>query len=516
MKTPALAVHTALLCLLGSLGACGGGNGEPDPQPPGPVTVPAPPPPPAPAPAPAPPPPAPAAAAITPVGEPEGLAVTATIGAAGGSLASPDGSLVVLVPANAFAAPVTLSLQPISNHALGGLGRAWRIEPHAVVASQPITLRWRYDAEDAGAVAGLAVATQRADGSWVALRDSEHDAAQRTLSVQTRHFSDWSLVAGLQLRPASGLVEVGGRLALSITRCLPVDVGTSEAEIPLAACETLGSAGFGGYLWAANGVAGGDTTQGRIVSPEEFLFPGVAAYVAPATPPTGNPVAVSARYTAPPFGQGVTLVSNIRVVETRSGCAWMQDVQSLDAEVEARYVWRGLNGPWDTALDHRATLTGRLQRAQGQGHLLQFRGALASGQVQVNESRSVGSGAAAFVETESGQGAPYLGDAAAPASAAVVSVDLLRCKVWLGVEFAVASERTSAGLPSSTPTQGGAAFSIGERDIGTLRFIAGQGVLPAVGTGDFSDRYNPAGLNNSLQLEQAGTADVRWLFKPGY
>lgn len=505
MNTFRFPLRTALMAalmaaLITTLGACGGGGGDSAPSLP-PST-----------------PDAPLAAAPTPVGDIEGLAVSATIGPAGGILSSPDGSLVVSVPVNAFATPTVLSLQPIANHAHGGLGRAWRITPHGVVASQPITLSWRYSAEDAGAVAGLAVATQRADGSWVALRHSQHDAATRTVSVQTRHFSDWSLVAGLQLRPATAVVEVNGRLALSVTRCETVDVSNDEHEIPLAACETMGSASFAGFQWTANGVTGGDMVQGRVVRPDEFLFPGVAAYVAPATPPAGNPVAISAHYTAPPFNQGVTLVSNIRVVEATTGCAWLQDVQTLSAEAEAHYVWTGFNGPWDTAIDHRATLAGPLQRVPGQGHLVQWRGALGGGQVQVNESRSVGSGPGAFVETESGHGTPFLGDApeAAPASSATLTVDLLRCKVWFGVTFAVDSERTSAGLPSTTPTQGGAALAIGERDIGAGRFFAGRSDVPAVGTGDFSDRYNPAGLNNALQPEQVGTADVRWLFRPVY
>lgn len=497
-------LRSASLCFfVAALSACGGGGDDGAPAPDAGSPTPG-------APAPV--------AAATPVGEAEGLAVSTTIGPAGGTLSSPDGSLVVNVPMNAFATPTLVSLQPIANHAHGGLGRAWRITPHGVQASQPITLSWRYAAEDAGAVAGLAVATQRADGTWVALRGAQHDVATRTLTVQTLHFSDWSLVAGLQLRPATAQVEVNGRVALTITRCETVNVSADEEEIPLAACETVGSAGFDGFQWAANGVTGGDAVQGRVVRPDEFLFPGVAAFVAPATPPAGNPVAVSARYTAPPFNQGVTLLSNIRVVESTTGCAWAQGVQTLSAEVEAQYLWRGFNGPWDTAIDHRATLAGTLQRVGSQGHLVQWRGALGGGQVQVNESRSVGSGTGAFVETETGQGTPFLGDAPveAPATSAVVTVDLLRCRVWFGVNFAVASERTAAGLPSTTPTQGGAAFSLGERDIGVLRIFSGRSNVPAVGTGDFSDRYNPTGLNNALEPEQVGTADVRWLFRPVY
>lgn len=524
LKTPP---STALLTgLLAALAACGGGDGAAPTAPdgpaqptqgpaPAPAPVPAPSPAPGPAPAPAPA-PGPAAGVPTPVGVAAGLPVSATIGPAGGRLASPDGSLVIEVPPTAFQAPTTLSLQPISNHAHGGLGTAWRITPHGVTASQPITLRWRVADADAGAVAGLAVATQRADGRWVALRGAQHDPAARLLSVQTRHFSDWSLVAGLQLRAASSWVETGGRVGLSVQHCETVNVSADEAEIPLAACETWGGAGYDGFAWAANGVAGGNAQHGRVLRPEEFLFPGVAAYLAPATVPAANPVAISARYTAPPFGQGVTLVAQVRVVEPSSGCAWLQQEQALSAEFEARYAWSGSDGPWSLRIDHTAQVSGRLVRVPSQLPLLRWRGALGVGQVRVDDARTLGSGSAALVETDIGAGAPFLGDAPqeAPASVATLEVDLLSCQAWVGGEFHVSTQRRLAGLPSSTPTQGGAAFAIGRRDIGSQRFVAGQAAVPAVGLGDFADHYAPQGLNNALQLEQAGSAELRWLIKP--
>jgi hypothetical protein len=165
---------------------------------------------------------------------------------------------------------------------------------------------------------------------------------------------------------------------------------------------------------------------------------------------------------------------------------------------------------------HAATVAGRLERVPSQLPILRWAGALSRGQVTVNERSTLGAGSAAVVETETGSGASFLGDApdTAPASTAVVTVDLLRCRFWISTTIYVTSERATNGLPAATTSQGGGGFSIGERDIGPWRFFSGSGAVPAVGTSTPWDSYHPSGLNNSLVVETAGSADLRWLFKP--
>jgi hypothetical protein len=334
--------------------------------------------------------------------------------------------------------------------------------------------------------------------------------------VQTRHFSDWSLVAGLQLRPAQATVEVGGSVPLLMAHCKTVNVSNDEAEIPLAACEPFVPGSFDATRWAANGVTGGNATHGIVTAPPDFLYPGIARYQAPAQVPASNPVAVSYRYTEPPYDAGITLVSQVRVLRATSGCDWLQDVQAFSAEVESSYSWSGTNGLFQVSMDHHASATGRLVRVPTQLPILRWRGALTGGQVRVSEQRVLGSGASAVTETENGAGAPFLGDAPvqAPASTAVVSVDLIRCKVWIDSTTYVDTQRTTQGLPSATPSQGGSGFSIGERDIGPLRSFQGAEAVAAVGTSLPNDHYHPLGLNDSLTVPTAGTAQVRWLFRP--
>jgi len=264
-------------------------------------------------------------------------------------------------------------------------------------------------------------------------------------------------------------------------------------------------------------VARGNSTHGRVVDPNEFLYPGVAAYVAPAAVTSSNPVAISVPYrSSPPFDVRNLLTANVRVVQATTGCSWLQDVQAMSAEIEARYSWAGTNGLFQVEMDHAATVAGRLERVPSQLPILEWRGALSRGQVTVNERSVLVAGSQTVTETETGSGAPFVTDAPglAPVSAAVVTVDLLRCKAWINTYFQVTTERFTNGLPAATTSQGGGGFSIGERDVGPWRFFAGSKTVAAVGSATPDDAYYPAGLNNALVVETAGSADVKWLFKP--
>ena len=89
--------------------------------------------------------------------------------------------------------------------------RAWaayRLTPEGQTFAQPVSLTFKYSAAVAGASAPdlLRVATQTAQGTW-SLPATTRDAAQRTLSVATTHFSDWATVSGLLLRPEDAVVR---------------------------------------------------------------------------------------------------------------------------------------------------------------------------------------------------------------------------------------------------------------------------------------------------------------------
>ncbi|MGQ0702020.1 MAG: hypothetical protein ACT4PM_02675 [Gemmatimonadales bacterium] len=155
------------------------------------------------------PPPPPAPPAQTDAGVPQGVPSIATIGAAGGTLASSDGRLTISVPAGALTAGTAITIQPITATAPGALGSGYRLLPEGMTFAQPVTLTFIYPGDEAVATGpqSLRVVTQDARGYWIIV-PANHDVAQRKLAVTTTHFSDWSYIAGLQIKPASATVAV--------------------------------------------------------------------------------------------------------------------------------------------------------------------------------------------------------------------------------------------------------------------------------------------------------------------
>jgi hypothetical protein len=254
--------------------------------------------------------------ATTAAGLPEGLPTFATIGAAGGSLASSDGRLTVVIPPGTFASGTEVGIQPITATAPGALGSGYRLTPEGVTFAQPVTLRFGYPADEAAANATdlMRVATRDSRGHWI-VQPVTPDAGARTLSVTTTHFSDWSYVGGLQLVPASATLEVNRSMTLRTIDCgdWPDPNGTNAQRV-LLECRTAAIRDWP-TSWAVNGSGGGNATDGTINTIDNLLV--VARYDAPGAPPAQNPVAVSASLDGP--AGRMTLVSNITVTDKVPG-----------------------------------------------------------------------------------------------------------------------------------------------------------------------------------------------------
>lgn len=246
----------------------------------------------------------------TAVGTPAGESATVTIGAAGGSVSSVDGVLTVVLPPGALTSDVELSVTPISNEAPGGVGRAYRIAPEGLTLAQPADVIFSWTEGDLVGTApeALAIGSQSATRHWEVLRDTTRDDGGRTIRGQTTHFSDWSRLAQLQLRPGIATVQTGESLALTLVWCAAIDV---EAELValMSACAPLddGDATFALEEWSVNGVSGGGGAAGTV----ERVGETTGRYTAPSTVPDPAVVAASARVTGA-LGR-MLVVSNIQV-----------------------------------------------------------------------------------------------------------------------------------------------------------------------------------------------------------
>ena len=247
----------------------------------------------------------------TAVGVPAGSIVSASIGAAGGSMGALDGKLVLTVPAGALASTTVISIQPLSNLAHGRRGAAYRLTPEGQNFLKPVTLTFAYSGQDLQGTAAeaLGAAFQTPTGFWQWAGIATVDTTAKTVSVSSIHFSDWSMVSGAQLFPASKTIKVKTNVAMQVLVCYAP--GEEGGLTPLGyRCETDGDTSNISIArdWSVNGRLGGGafgTVSGN---------GSAAIYTAPQFEPRPNTVAVSASVDRGARGT-VLLVSNITVVD---------------------------------------------------------------------------------------------------------------------------------------------------------------------------------------------------------
>jgi len=292
-----------MLLVLGALAACGGSGGASSPNSDSPA-----------------PPPASTTAtpAATAVGTPTGSVTNATIGAAGGSVSTPDGKIALTIPAGALASDTVIGIQPVTNNAHGGLGAGYRLTPDGQTFAQPVVLTFSYtDQQLAGSAPEiLGAAFQTAAGFWQWLGTPTIDSVAKTMRISSTHFTDFSLVQGYRLQPLSKTLKVNKSLALQVAFCYP-QPGSDLTPLGLA-CDTADSqvevaAPFDISEWSVNGVLGGSGATGTVSGNGPS-----ATYRAPASKPSPNTVAVSARVNLGARGKTL-VVSNVTITE---GDSW--------------------------------------------------------------------------------------------------------------------------------------------------------------------------------------------------
>lgn len=253
-----------------------------------------------------------------PRGEALGAPTEVKIGPSGGTLSY--GALTVSFPAGALAAETTISATPISPNAPGHRGQTVRLAPDGTTFAQPVTLTFGYSTDDLVGTSpeALLVAFQHSSGMWAVPGDVTVDTTARTVSVKTTHFSDWSMVAGAQLRPPSASVKTGERLTLTARRCFAQPESSAKVDPELAplvigypcdADEELAPLPVVTSEWSVNGAQGGSGTTGTVSGSL-----GVGTFVAPGEKPTPAAVAVSARVDLASKGK-VMVVSNVTITD---------------------------------------------------------------------------------------------------------------------------------------------------------------------------------------------------------
>lgn len=283
----------------------------------------------------------PAAASATAIGVATGNAVSANIGPAGGRASSPDGTLVLTVPAGALTTDTVIGIQPITNFAHGKIGSAYRLTPDGQTFLKPVTLTFSYTDNDVVGTAPefLGAAFQTAAGFWRWLGEATVDVAAKTVSVNSSHFTDFSNVRGLQIRPAEKTVKPKATVALQVKVCYDFDPevvnlrggfnGFNDCDVDQGIVPTLVI-----DEWSVNGRPGGGGVFGTVVGSGA-----TAIYTAPDNAPTPPTVAVSARVHNPkkPASAKTLVVSNITIAEDSWTGTGKSTSVAIDASAEV--IW---------------------------------------------------------------------------------------------------------------------------------------------------------------------------------
>lgn len=131
----------------------------------------------------------------------KGTAITASIGAAGGTIRTADNMVVVTVPAGAVATAQTFSIQPVENTLQpGSENPVYRLLPENITFAKPVTVTVKYNPATLteGGEDVLCLAYQTPEGKWKSTR-AGLDKTAKTLTVDVLHFCDFAFYNRFEL-----------------------------------------------------------------------------------------------------------------------------------------------------------------------------------------------------------------------------------------------------------------------------------------------------------------------------
>lgn len=248
----------------------------------------------------------------TAVGTPIGTSNSATIDATGGTIFSTDGRLEIIIPANALSTATVIGIQPVTNTAFGGAGEGYDLTPVGQQFAQPVTLRFHYDSTDLVGTDfhAFGIAYQKDDHIWYLFKSAVLDSVAETESINTTHFTPYSLYRKLSVDPGFGDIKVSESLSLKVREV--TFIGGSEEELPI-----IGQADYSQpslVHWTLNGTNFPAIEDGNITP---ISNSNSTTYNAPSSTSnmTSNPAVVTAEVSGVALAGAskVYLISNVKV-----------------------------------------------------------------------------------------------------------------------------------------------------------------------------------------------------------
>lgn len=129
-------------------------------------------------------------------GETVGTATTLTIGAAGGTLSVPNSMLKLVIPPGAVDKDTKFSVQEVKTSlpANAVSSATYRFLPENVQFQKEVQIVMPFNYENHYATKTIRPIYQDRHGYWHVVKNATMDLSQQTLTIKTKHFSDWSSI----------------------------------------------------------------------------------------------------------------------------------------------------------------------------------------------------------------------------------------------------------------------------------------------------------------------------------
>lgn len=226
-------------------------------------------------------------------GVPDGEPVTEKIGINGGRLISSDKKVEIIIPAGALPSETMISIQPVTNLSISGIGKTYRFEPSGLKFLVPAKLVFHYTDQDTadGSPQLMSVSTQDAKGSWLRLTNVKVDTELKTVTGTTMHFSEFAMSWAIVMWAHSNRVKVDNVVGVQLY-VIPYNRSLDDASISEfigAYKQWFGHPKVYPRIWSVNGILRGDGIVGKIIDIKDEYD---VIYKAPVKVPDSNPVEI--------------------------------------------------------------------------------------------------------------------------------------------------------------------------------------------------------------------------------
>lgn len=218
-------------------------------------------------------------------GTPDGQLVSKEIGPAGGTIASDDGRIELIFPADAVTVNTNISIQPITNLGPNGAGKAYKCEPSGVQFIKPVQIIFHYTDSEARTcppeLMGLIV--QDDTGKWNFFDYDECDTTAKILKGTLEHFSTPANSYKFKLVPARRSMMVNQAIRVSVSGTFKKFKNKKSRKLTDVELSRF----F--YKWFVNYTEGGNASIGTIGDVKDNS----CTYKAPSAVPDPNPVTIT-------------------------------------------------------------------------------------------------------------------------------------------------------------------------------------------------------------------------------